>query len=255
MTYISIETTQNVDIRYELASIGDRIAAQMIDWAVLTGYIFLVLILHGLLVDKVFDGDLPLFVNILLMLPWLFYELVSEIFFNGQTFGKHQKGIRVIAESGMQPGISSFLLRWLLRPIDLWLSGSVAILSIIITGKGQRLGDIAAGTCVVKILKKEFDIASRLPKVEDDYTPIFLEVAQLTDKDIWIIEDVVMTYGKNQDLTAISILAKKIKDLLQIQTELADLSFLYRIIKDYRYLTATPERYEESITVKKQRLK
>src|SRR5690606_6486216 len=131
-------------------------------------------------------------VTITLLTPPFFYHLLCEIFMNGQSIGKRQMKIRVVKLDGSSPGIGSYLLRWILRPIDISLfSGGIAILSIAITRHNQRLGDLAAGTTVVKTdVRQDFPVFA----VEENYTPSFPEVVSLSDADIEVIQRVLKVY-------------------------------------------------------------
>jgi uncharacterized RDD family membrane protein YckC len=60
--------------------------------------------------------------------------------------------IKVVKIDGSQPGIGSYFLRWLIKPVDVFFTyGSVGIITMLINGKGQRLGDLAANTNCYKI--------------------------------------------------------------------------------------------------------
>ena len=123
MEIITVHTTQNIDIDYEVGGLGERILAYLIDLA-----IFIALFIIGAIVATNFlsqSGSVAMFIVIGLML--LFYDLVCESFFNGQSAGKHVMKIRVISLDGTRPKFSQFLLRWLFRLIDFsltsWLGG------------------------------------------------------------------------------------------------------------------------------------
>jgi hypothetical protein len=137
---------------------------------------------------------------------------------------------------GSSPGIGSYLLRWILRPIDISLfSGGIAILSIAITRHNQRLGDLAAGTTVVKTdVRQDFPVFA----VEENYTPSFPEVVSLSDADIEVIQRVLKVYRDSGNQQPVLVTVEKMKDVLQVESELPPLQFLYTLVKDYKYLTA-----------------
>ena len=69
----------------------------------------------------------------------------------GQTVGKMLMGIQVIREgTGQTPGIGAAVIRTLLRFIDGILVYLVGFVIVLISGKNQRLGDMAAGTLVIR---------------------------------------------------------------------------------------------------------
>src|SRR5687767_1400562 len=148
MQTIRVRTTQNVFIEYPLASIGDRVLAYLVDLAFLTSYSIAVMV--SLLALEIEEDGWYLWL-FLLTLPWLFYSLLFEIFMNGQTPGKKFLKIQVVKLDGTPPSIGAYLLRWLFAVVDLLFYGVVAIVVIASGGKGQRLGDVVAGTSVVKL--------------------------------------------------------------------------------------------------------
>ena len=100
--------------------------------------------------------------------------------------------IKVIKLDGSSPGLGAYLMRWILRLIDMNLfGGGIAVLCIAITTRDQRLGDLAAGTTVVKVKGQE---TTPVFAVEDDYQPTYPEVIQLTDADIDTIQRVIKAH-------------------------------------------------------------
>jgi len=194
MEKIGIETTQNVDINYRIASLGDRVIAQILDTLIIWGYFFALIILWIYLFDSYSNSPYfyPVALFIILFLPAFLYDFIFEVFFNGQSLGKKIMKIKVVKIDGTQPGIGSYFLRWILKPIDVFFTyGAVAIITILINGKGQRLGDLAANTTVIKIkayVKLE-DIL--VPELKENYNTEYPQVSVLSDNDIQIIKDVL----------------------------------------------------------------
>lgn len=230
MSLISIDTTQNVSIQYELASPGDRATAYIIDLIIKFAYLIVVLVLLR---------EAPTAVIVLSILPFIFYDILLEYFMDGQTIGKKAINIKVIALSGRQADISSYLLRWLLRPVDfLIFTPAIALMVVILWGKGQRIGDMVAGTCVVNITRPR-RLKYALPAFEENYVPTFTEVAKLSDKDIHLIEQILQAYKKNKNKNvAIALTAQKVKSLIGVETTLSDEEFLKTLVKDYYHLTS-----------------
>jgi uncharacterized RDD family membrane protein YckC len=241
MAGVNFRTAQNVQIDLNTASLGDRILAYLIDSLIILGYFALVFT-----VGVSFEGiqnvnNIGIGVVILvLVLPSFLYHLLCEIFFNGQSLGKRQIKIRVVRLDGDQPGIGAYLLRWLLRPIDLWFYGIVGVLMIALGGKGQRLGDFAAGTTVIK-LKNGRDLSSSdlIIKQDDTYQVSFPEASKLTDEDIQLIKEVLTVFSDTANREPVIKLAEKLKGVLNINTNLPEVRFLYTLVKDYEYLAVT----------------
>lgn len=230
---ISIQTAQNVTIEHDKAGVGNRIFAFLIDAAIITLYSIGV----NYVMDIVgwFDS---VWLNILLYFPAFFYDLYMEILNNGRSVGKQAMGLRVVRLDGSSPTIGGYILRWILRPIDVWLSGAIAIICIALTENGQRLGDLAAGTTVVKLRKTEK--VSRLQlveKMDEDYEPVFPEVKILTDPEINLIKEALKMQADHTNSKPVMLMTEKVKEKLEIESELRPTQFLYTILRDHTYYT------------------
>jgi uncharacterized RDD family membrane protein YckC len=158
MQTVSVRTTQNVVIDYPVASLGDRILAYFIDVLIMIAYVILLILVIGF-------GEIgsPAIIISLISIPLFLYHLLFEIFMNGQSPGKRQMNIKVVRLDGTPPTIGNYIIRWLLRIIEIDLmSGAIALLTIAISGKGQRVGDIAAGTTVVKLVEQQAPYGRKL---------------------------------------------------------------------------------------------
>ena len=233
MQTIGIYTTQHVAIDFQLASIGERILAFAIDAVIMVAYSFL--ILYGFIQLKLFS--MWAYYGLVLF-PWVFYDLICEVFFNGQSIGKRARNLRIISLDGSQPSLSQYLLRWFIRPIDVAFWGALAILSIIMTGKGQRLGDLAAGTCVINLSPQVGIQQAKLPEIAEDYAAQYPNVTQLTDRDIQLIRQIVQAYERSRNRRALDIMAEKVAKTLGLEDRPPALKFLKRIVKDYQHLTS-----------------
>lgn len=234
MDNIRIHTTQNVDIEYQLASIGDRILATLLDYLFFIAYFLLSLVIAGLTTWKLFESIAFLS---LLILPILFYDLICEVFFQGKSFGKMIMKIKVVMLDGTQANFGAYLLRWLLRIIDMRLfGGAVALIAILINGKGQRIGDMAAGTTVIKMKQKVQLSDTIYNKLQPDYSLIFPEVSRLTDNDVAIIKEVMRVCVQSNNFEAIDKLALKTKSTMGITSNLPHSQFLSIVVQDYNYL-------------------
>jgi uncharacterized RDD family membrane protein YckC len=233
MDNIRIQTSQNVDIEYELASIGDRILATLLDYLFFLAYFFLILLIAALTKYRMFESWAIISI---LLLPILLYDLLCEVFFQGKSFGKMIMKIKVVKLDGTQAGFGAYVLRWLLRIIDTRvLGGAIALLAILINGKGQRIGDMAAGTTVIKMKQKVYLNDTILNGVKPDYTLVFPEVAKLSDNDIAIIKDVMRISIQSNNFEAINKLALKTKEAMAITTNVPAAQFLATVVQDYSY--------------------
>jgi uncharacterized RDD family membrane protein YckC len=234
MQTVRVRTTQNVFIDYPVASIGDRILGHLIDRIILI--LYSVAIIAALVNLEVNIWYVWL---ILLAFPWMFYNLLFEIFMNGQTPGKQVMKMKVVRLNGTPPTIGDYVLRWIFSFVDFYiLSGALAVVIIAMGGKGQRLGDIVAGTSVVKLIEQHQITAKDVfVTAEDVHVPTFTQVTQLSDKDIELIQRALEVNRDQGNAQPVMIITEKIKTLLGIQTDLPPVQFLYTIIKDYHSLT------------------
>jgi len=229
---LQIETAQNVDVDYEVASIGDRILAQLIDYAVYFVWIMIVAIMIPALGVMKSGISQTWIMTGAMFFPIALCPLLCEYFWDGQTLGKIALKIKVIKLDGSKATLSAYLLRWLLTTIDISLfSGLVAIITIAVTGKGQRLGDLAAGTTVIKtqptVRLEDIVVPAHAP----NYQPKYAGVARLSDKDIRTIRKVLAT--NNQTLMEETV--SKIEELLGINSLDTASEFLRTIVNDYHF--------------------
>jgi uncharacterized RDD family membrane protein YckC len=233
METIQVQTSHNVTIDYHLASLGDRMIATFLDYMVQYAYIIMVSILLGL---TELTDSIP--VVVMCILPFVFYPFLCEVLLNGQSVGKRALDIRVIRLDGNTPTIGGYFLRWLFGLLEVQALPFVAILTIIVRGQGQRLGDTASGTCVVKVKKYVRLQATSLHRGNRDYAVSFPQVTQLNDRDINIIKEVIFTFRRNKNLLPLEAAAQKVKGLLGITSDLPLAKFLETIVRDYNFLTS-----------------
>lgn len=245
MNKIKINTVQNVEIEYNVANVGERILAFILDGFVIAFYGIAV----GMLIFT-FSLNESEIIFILLMLififiPFFFYHFLMEVFFNGQSIGKMAMKIKVIRLDGESPSIGNYLLRWLLRLVDIGISqGGIAVLTILLSEKGQRLGDIAAGTTVVKLKQVTTLQDTMYAKLEetkneteqDAYQVMYPQVSSLSDEDIAKIREIANTAHRTDNLEALGKLFEKLKKVLEVTPTSTSTEFIKQIVKDYNYL-------------------
>lgn len=242
MSSIKIETTQNVFIEYNLAGLGERILAFALDFLIMILYTWaIIFIAIKSSIEHLIDTTTAhLLLFIFLYFPISTYSLVQEVFFNGQTIGKKILGIKVITTRGKQPNLTQYMVRWLFRIIDIWSNlGIVGIAVAASNPYNQRVGDLAAGTCLIK-LKRRTELSKQLiiPEFHQLYEPKYTQVILLSDADINLVKEALLTYKKYRNQEILETFSKKIKEVLQINTADKDEKFLNRIVKDYTYLTS-----------------
>ena len=155
MTTLVVPTSEGVDLRQDIAGAGSRFAAGLLDGIVIgLGYLLVAL---AVLLPAAFDPTgLSRFVFGVLVggavLLVLGYHVLFHALGSGQTPGKRALGIRVLSTDGHPPTLFQVVLRALLWPIDVLLLVPIPIGLIVIetTAMHQRLGDLFAGTLVVR---------------------------------------------------------------------------------------------------------
>src|SRR6266536_3079512 len=146
-----IVTPEAVALDFTTANVGSRILGFVIDGAIVT-----VVSLLGVLTLVLTDATLPewLVASILfVLLPgWYFgYFTVSETLWRGRTVGKAALGLRVVTKEGGPVRFRHAAVRALLGLVDFGIgSGFFAVLFILLTRDNQRLGDLLAGTLVLR---------------------------------------------------------------------------------------------------------
>jgi len=126
MEEFQIETAQNVGIQQQVANLGDRLLAYLLDSLIIFVYTMLVIML---LISLELDMRDMWALYLLVTLPAFLYYVLLETFWNGQTVGKSAAKIRVVKLDGSKPSFANYLVRWLLRIVDVVLtSGGVAVL-------------------------------------------------------------------------------------------------------------------------------
>lgn len=235
MDNFQIETAQNISIEQNVAGIGERILAFVIDLAVNIIYmVFAGLLMAGLGGS---DGNEMMYYLVLGLPPFLYY-LLWETFWDGKTPGKALLQIRVVKKDGSRPQFSNYLVRWLLRIIDISLtSGGVAVVTILLNGKGQRLGDIAAGTTVISERKKVGIHNTLVVDLPENYQPKYPQVTVLSDSDIQQIKNLYQQARREGQHHIILSLSEKIADLMDVKIEEKPIDFVQRVINDYNYYT------------------
>ena len=225
-------TGQYVNIQPTVASVGDRIFAQILDWIVLLAYLVMVIWIG---VENHINSNWYFIITIGLI-P-LFYTLLLEIFNQGQSLGKMLMKMQVVKLDGSSPTLGAYLMRWLLFIIDGPMTGYMGLLVIILSRNNQRLGDLAAGTVVIKKQKyKKIQISlDEYDYLAKNYTPRYPQAADLSLEQIEIITRTLSVSQKDFALR-VARLAGKVREKLNIERkETDDVAFLRRIVRDYQY--------------------
>lgn len=235
MDNFQIETAQNITITQNAAGVGERILAYLIDGLIMLSYILIIsFIISGM---QLSGGEEWVFM-LVIGLPLFLYFLLWESLWNGQTPGKATLRLRVVKLDGSRPAFSNYVIRWLLRMIDITLSsGSVAVVTILLNGRGQRLGDMAAATTVISERPRVGFHQTLLVDLPEDYSPTYPQVTVLSDRDVQDIKNLYQDSIKNSNYNVIRSLSLKVSQLLEVTPEQKPTDFIKTVIRDYNYYT------------------
>lgn len=182
-------TPEAVEVELDSAGLGSRFVAMAVDALILgvTTAVAAVAVLAGTgvagdeLVGIVLLSALVLFVTV-------GYFALFEGLWDGRTPGKRATGIRVIQDDGRPVTGASVLVRNLLRLVDLLpVAYAVGVVSILVTRRSQRLGDLAAGTIVVHDRRDAAPEPLAGPAGGAAGWAAHLDTAEVTDRDVAVI--------------------------------------------------------------------
>ena len=263
MATVKVQTNFNIELDFEIPEFHRRMFAWAIDLFLQIFYLIIATKLYAYFIGNRADGYDSWAIGWLILLPYLLYHLVMEVTMNGQSVGKKIMSIRVVNENGGKASISQFIIRWLIRTGDIlavfliillilapygvmnlpWaLVGSFCLLitDIVLVAsskKGQRLGDIIAHTILIRTRTQGRMDELVFLEVADNYVPAFPEIMRLSDKDINSIKSILDSSRKKGDIQLADMASAKIKNHLNIQSDLPPFDFLDTLLKDYNYLS------------------
>lgn len=238
-----ITTSNFVCIEQTPATVADRILARIIDGVIVAIYTYSVF---------VFLSKTPHFSNQLLqiilvvtaILPTFTYTFLCEFFFNGQTIGKYAMKTRVVMADGSSPTAGALFLRYVCELVDIWM-GFVGTVFIIATRRHQRLGDMAAGTMVIR----RYDVNRMYMTIDEfafarrGFKPTYDNAARLSPRQADILRRVVSS--QQTDYERMERLARKVRKELDVPGD-ADTgdnyAFIQTVLNDYMYFAAMDNR-------------
>lgn len=240
---LNIDTPENVTFGYEVVGIGSRFLAALVDMLLITLLQVLASVLiasfiaitagGGALRSLAEVGSMPWVVAVVGLISFIFYwgyYMCFEVAWNGQSPGKRWVGIRAIRNDGLPIGLAEAVIRNLVRAVDLLPAFyGVGIITMFVDSQSRRLGDLAAGTVVVRdrgavsleSLAKEtapkdplnWAVLARTQALEGD-PPL----ERLTATDLQIMEDYLRRRG---ELANRAQLALQVAGLLRTRLELS----------------------------------
>ncbi|NND08833.1 MAG: RDD family protein [Saprospiraceae bacterium] len=234
MKKIEILTSHNIVISHELASLGQRIFAFVIDAGILAIYSGLISAISG-------GNQALLYIGIGLVL--IFYHLTWEVFNQGQSPGKKILNIRVVSLEGITPSLMTYMTRWAFRLLDISLTlGSMAILSILLSPKGQRVGDLLGRSTVIQLKPYRHITLNEIQQLGQRQIDIqHPQIRQYSDQDMLLVKQTLQRFQKDPNAAneqMISDLAEQIcHDLGISMNGQKPAVFLNKVLSEYILLT------------------
>lgn len=244
MPRAQIKTGQYVSIAQTPASVGERIVAQFIDLFIMMIYEISVLVSIMYLNENspLFSSNLYITLIVLVgVLPVTFYHPVCEKVMHGQSVGKRIMKLQVAMLDGSSPTLGAYVTRWAFYPLDVILTSGLGVVFILFTRNNQRMGDLAAGTVVIK--KQNYTRDSFLfndaPYIAPGYVPTYPEAADLTLNQVDLISRTFYTNSPDRD-ELVERLALKIEQHLGIERMgMSAADFITVVSNDYHYYAST----------------
>lgn len=236
---LDIQTAQNVPLALEPASVGERVLATLADGTIGVAWYILVLVVGMDWLGLPFSQSVAV---LLMALPLMLYHLAFEVFFEGRTPGKMLLKTQVARVDGAQPTLGQYLLRWLLRFVDVsFTMGVGALLSVVLSSRSQRLGDLAAGTTVVRRRQRVRLGEVLYPDTPSDHVVEFPEAEGLSDADVRTLRAVLVRLRISKRDARATALARRAKKAVEKRLELESVQmppepFLKAIVRDHVFL-------------------
>lgn len=240
MSNLHINTTQNINLFFTTATIGERMLAYLVDLVIQIAYFIIVafILLNNIFNNPDYSTSIAL---LLISLPIMFYSLVCESTMEGQTFGKKLLKIKVVKIDGYQAGFFDYFVRWIFAIVDIQMGFIPGVIAMVSTKHTQRLGDLAAGTAVISE-KSKYNISHTiLMEIAEDYQPYFNrnQMILFSDNDIRIIKENFELTNKSKNAVLLKKIAEKIYNVTKLTDKFeSDKKLIETFLKDYNYYTA-----------------
>lgn len=187
-----VETPEHVEVRLELAGVGSRMAAAVLD-TIIIYFSLLGIMLVGGRVGGVFGSAGSWFMAFLILLLYGIvwgYFAAFEAWNGGRTLGKQALGIRVVMDTGQRVTTGAAVVRNLVRLLDCYfpfLPVLPAMLLMFLNKSNKRLGDMAAGTIVVRDRPTDWTLGA-MPAPVDEEEPVETGPPELTDDEFRLLD-------------------------------------------------------------------
>jgi len=206
-----IVTPEGVTLDFERAGIASRLLARLVDVLILVAAFYLAAILLVIVTMSAPTLSIVLMAVVAFGLAFL-YPMILETTWRGRTVGKYAVGLRVITVEGGPVRFRHSAIRSMLQIIDIFATlGGAAVVAAMASPEGQRLGDMAAGTYVVRERRARAVMAEHeviiptpwgLQSIVDSIDPSSLDVSQAALIRSFLVRVPEMSDGSRAALAA-----------------------------------------------------
>ncbi|MBO4723503.1 MAG: RDD family protein [Muribaculaceae bacterium] len=243
MANVKITTGQYVTIEQKVASVSDRVYAQMLDCLFMWVYLLIVTLIMSFVMSFGYSRNaFTLYIVLLILIA--FYHPFFEYFFNGASPGKKILKLKVVHKDGSSPTLGSYLMRWIMFLVECMMLPGIGLICILFNKNCQRLGDMMAGTVVIKT--NSHNIYSidleHFGFVNNNYVPCYQESAKLSLRQVDVIRNTLMLNNSNRAYY-INELSKKVMSFLNIPPLINNNNemLLRTVLNDYSYYSSRIE--------------
>jgi uncharacterized RDD family membrane protein YckC len=230
-------TPEAVELGIDVAGLGSRMIAWLLDSLIQAAVLVPVLI--GFFSDGVAGtGELVVFYLLLFVILWVYYPFFESVW-KGRTPGKRAQRLRVVRTDGQPAGFAPIMVRNLLRIVDVFLLPFVAVICMLVTRRAQRLGDLAAGTMVIREHRLDAPRPVRLWGTPERHLR-GVDIARLSEREY----DVIRSFLARRETLApdarAELAAKVVETMLERmgqrdkETGLSDEELLEALAQSYR---------------------
>lgn len=232
---LTIRTPEGVELNLTLAGLASRVLASLLDGliqAIAGGIIVVAMVV-------IFDGGLGALgsglLALALFLIFFGYPILFEVLDGGRSIGKRATGLRVVRLDGGPIGFGAAAIRNIMRLIDVLPGGyAVGAIAILATPHNQRLGDLAAGTVVIRERTTRVVAAVRSAPIPSSYGR--LDVTAVTADEVALIRRYFERRESLPEPRRLELawdIARRISGKVALPSELVDPEgFLARVLTD-----------------------
>jgi len=182
-----IVTPEGVVLDFEMAGVASRLLARIIDSIIQVAALYVMMIM--MVVVSLSSPTVAIVLAIVVGFALLFlYPMILEATWGGRTVGKYVLGLRVVTVEGGPARMRHTAIRSMLQLIDVFATvGGAAVMAALTSEHGQRLGDMAAGTYVIRERRSRGQVAERevviptppgMQSLVDSIDPSNLDISQ-----------------------------------------------------------------------------